>query len=551
MKKLTFILLIIHCSFIIVKAQPTLEWATRYITPPGYVQYISDVVTDNNGNTYITGRIEWGSYPNDSMVCVTLKLNSSGVIQWSGIYNGERKKFTQGNALAIDNHGNVYVSGSTLTQTTGSDYLTIKYNNDGDTIWTRKFDGMDSLDADVADDIAVDDSGNVYVTGHLYQSTFPDYCTIKYDSSGNQLWARFYNGIANRNDFAKQIAIDKNGEIIVTGNSERFSIGINDVVTLKYNPAGTQIWAKTYTGVNNTGADVYGNKMLVDKFNNFYLTCAVISARYILKYNSLGDTIWVRMNNANLPPGNASHYHLINMDSLLNIYVSGTGIDSNNRSDCVSIKYDGSSALIWKRNYAGMLYQSSDVGEDITVDKYGNVYTTGYNDSLWLFNNFLTLKYDSSGVFKWATRYDFAQFSDDKAFYIFLDTMNNIYVTGITAGGGIEFGGNITTVKYSQPPVGIINIGNEIPIESMLFQNFPNPFNSATNFEFRISNFEFVNLQIYDVLGRAITELVNKQLKTGSYRINWDASQYSTGVYFYRLIVNGNIVDTKKMTLLK
>ena len=81
-------------------------------------------------------------------------------------------------------------------------------------------------------------------------------------------------------------------------------------------------------------------------------------------------------------------------------------------------------------------------------------------------------------------------------------------------------------------------------------QNFPNPFNPITNIKFGISNYTFSKIIIYNILGKEIERLVNEKLKPGEYEVNWDATNYPSGVYFYT-IEAGNYVNSKKMILVK
>ncbi len=90
----------------------------------------------------------------------------------------------------------------------------------------------------------------------------------------------------------------------------------------------------------------------------------------------------------------------------------------------------------------------------------------------------------------------------------------------------------------------------EIPTEYSLSQNYPNPFNPTTNIKFSIPEAENVRLTIYDALGREVVELVNEILNPGFYTFPWDAINYSSGIYFYKLTA-GKFVDVKKMLLIK
>ncbi|MBK7160885.1 MAG: T9SS type A sorting domain-containing protein [Ignavibacteria bacterium] len=99
-------------------------------------------------------------------------------------------------------------------------------------------------------------------------------------------------------------------------------------------------------------------------------------------------------------------------------------------------------------------------------------------------------------------------------------------------------------------PVGILNISSEIPNEFSLGQNYPNPFNPATKIKFALHNKSFANLVIYDGLGREVETIVNEQLNAGSYEADWNASNFPSGVYFYKL-TTGDFSKTNKMLLIK
>jgi hypothetical protein len=105
-------------------------------------------------------------------------------------------------------------------------------------------------------------------------------------------------------------------------------------------------------------------------------------------------------------------------------------------------------------------------------------------------------------------------------------------------------------------PTGIKIIGNKIPQDFMIYQNYPNPFNPATKIKFDLPAVRSeagamdVRLTIYDQLGREITTLLNEKLTPGTYEIEWDASKYPSGMYFYKLEA-GNYSESKKLILLK
>jgi hypothetical protein len=94
------------------------------------------------------------------------------------------------------------------------------------------------------------------------------------------------------------------------------------------------------------------------------------------------------------------------------------------------------------------------------------------------------------------------------------------------------------------------NNSTVIPSEFRLFDAYPNPFNPSTNIKYQIANTSFVILKIYNITGKEVTTLVSEKKSPGIYEINWDASYYPSGVYFYRLTSDG-FSETKKLILLK
>jgi photosystem II stability/assembly factor-like uncharacterized protein len=108
---------------------------------------------------------------------------------------------------------------------------------------------------------------------------------------------------------------------------------------------------------------------------------------------------------------------------------------------------------------------------------------------------------------------------------------------------------------FANVPIGINNLSNEIPIKFSLEQNYPNPFNPITKIKFSIPAVGAydntpVHLIIYDILGREVVKLLNQQMKPGRYEVEWDGTNFASGVYFYKLEAS-SFVETKKMVLIK
>jgi len=626
---LVFILFVFTGSVLSQVAQ----WVSRYNGPGNDDDIARSIVVDGSGNVYVTGR-SYGS--GTSYDYCTIKYNSSGDTVWVRRYNGPGNSDDYAYSIALDGSGNVYVTGYSTGSGTGSDYCTIKYNSAGVQQWVARYNGPGN-GSDGAYSLAVDNSGNVYVTGYSFGSgTNYDYCTIKYNSSGIQQWVARYNGPGNGDDVAYSIAVDGSGNVYMTG----WIIGAaEDYCTIKYNSSGVQQWVAIYSGPFSWDR---ANSIAVDGSGNVYVT-GYSSGTYFdyctIKYNSSGVQQWVARYNG---PGNGSDgAYSLAVDNSGNVYVTGYSFGSGTSSDYCTIKYNSSGVQQWVAIYNGP-GNSDDVARSIVVDGSGNVYVTGYSTGNGTNYDYCTIKYNSSGVQQWVARYNGPGNWNDEAFSIALDGSGNVYVTGYSKGSGTNE--DYCTIKYLQTPMapilyspgnntqgwntsltlvwykvsneanyrvqvatdslfnilvvndstltdstktvsilqnntwyywrvngrnavgsgpwstvwkfktgpgnGLQAIGNEIPNEFKLIQNYPNPFNPITKIKFDLPKNVNVKLTIYDMLGREIETLVNEQLNAGSYEVNWDGTKYTSGVYYYRLNA-GDFVETKKMILVK
>lgn len=132
--------------------------------------------------------------------------------------------------------------------------------------------------------------------------------------------------------------------------------------------------------------------------------------------------------------------------------------------------------------------------------------------------------------------------------------MKNKYASSLFKSGNYLYANTINGL-WKRPLSEITSVddwktGGEIPNQFSLSQNYPNPFNPTTNIEFRIAKYGFVTLKVYDVLGRGVATLVNEEKPAGTYKISFDASEFASGVYFYRLRA-GDFIETKKFVLLR
>src|SRR5207302_1761886 len=322
--------------------------------------------------------------------------------EWVARYNGGYGPDVA-DALDVGGSGNVYVTGSSIGPGTCNlacvDYATIKYDPSGTQQWAARYNGPAS-DSDQASAIAVDASGNVYVTGSSIGTTWPDYdyATIKYDSSGQEQWVARYSGPGNDLDIGNAIAVDPSGNVYVTGASSGSGTGF-DYATVKYDSSGQQQWVARYNGPGNADDEAYG----------------------------------------------------IAVDASGNVYVTGYSAGSGTGNDYATIKYDSSGQEQWVARYDGPT-NANDYANAIAVDASGNVYVAGWSVGSGSGYDYATVKYDSSGAEQWIARYDGAASVDDQSYAIAVDDSGDVCVTGystVDAKTGLT---DYTTIKYSQTP---------------------------------------------------------------------------------------------------
>jgi hypothetical protein len=541
-----------------VQAQVDTAWVRRYNGPGNGSDQAYAMAVDGNGNVYVTGQ-SYGIVTNFDYA--TIKYYSSGDTAWVRRYNGPGNGDDYAYSQAVDDSGSVYVTGGSAGLGTEADYTTIKYRVNGDTVWVKSYNGPGN-NSDYAEAITVDGSGDVYVTGNSYGSgTSLDYATIKYLSNGDTAWVRRYNGTGNGDDYGWAIAVDDSGNVYVTGGSIGSGTSY-DYTTIKYDSAGDTLWVRRYNGPGDT-TDV-ARAIYVDKSANVYITGESYGSGTKLdyatiKYYSNGDTAWVRRYNG---PGNATdEAAALSVDKSGNIYVTGNSYGSGTQFDYATIKYYPNGDTGWVRRYNGP-GNNSDFASAITTDKSGNIYVTGYSSQIGSEVDYTTIMYHPDGDSVWLRTYNGPGNGADTPGGIVVDDSDNVYVTGYSYGGGTDF--DYATVKYVQSPSGVEDESqvSEKPLEFNLSQNYPNPFNPTTSIRYTVDSPQSTvhgsirtTLKIYDVLGEEIKTLVDEKEFPGDYTVPWDGRNekgepLASGVYLYELRV-GNHTSSKKMVLLK
>ena len=542
----TLILIFLAVFTVECTAQVSQEWTKGYNGPGNKDDKISSMAVDAAGNVYVTG----SSFSNaTNLDYATIKYNSAGVEQWVRRYD-----FNNGDdiarALVIDGMGNVYVSGISYASASINEYATIKYSPAGSPLWIRRYSMQLNDNAD-AKSIAVDDAGNVYVTGHSYKiHEGYNILTIKYNSAGTLQWLKRYDNIDSYSDEAVGVAVDGTGNVYVAGYSV-IAGGDWDYVTIKYNSSGTEMWTRKYDGPGHGYDKVKG--LVLDASGNIYVTgySAGDGTAWdfaTIKYNGAGWVQWVKRYDG--PKGNDyDEATAIAVDAIGNVYVTGFSSISeiqNMRYEYTTIKYNITGTEQWVQKFDGGNFHMGHP-TSITLDGSGNTYITGLFRITDTTSEIGTIKYSSAGVQKWVRRYNGSGVGRNTGSSVAVDGSGNVYVGGYSAEVIGKYDYKI--IKYSQKS-NILPFSSEMPKQYSLSSNYPNPFNPVTKISFSIPINSYTKLVVYDISGKQVAELVDTELKAGAYDVDFDASQLASGTYFYR-ITAGNFTEVKKMMLVK
>ncbi len=366
-------------------ADGALFWEKRSTTYAEYNAFWEEgrvapaaMAVDSSGNVVVTGSAAGASgFERYMFDPYTAKYAAAdGALLWE-------KRGPRGggfDAVVVDGSGNVAVTGRTPGAGGLSDYYTAKYAAaDGTLLWEQRYDGP-ANDYDYPKSIAVDGSGNVVVTGNSSRGVggLYDYYTAKYAAAdGTLLWEQRYDGPPNHDDYAMAVAVDRNGNVVVTGSSAGNELYRFDCYTAKYAAAdGALLWEKRGPAGAAMAAAVDDSGNVVITGNSGY------SGYYTAKYAAAeGALLWEKHG----PSGSAE---AVAVDGRGDVVVTGTtyryDVDGEN-ADYYTAKYaaaDG--ALLWEKHYNGPVNGIDTVNgsHSLALGPNGMVAITGSSDSL-------------------------------------------------------------------------------------------------------------------------------------------------------------------------
>lgn len=412
-------------------------WTNRYTGPGDGLDAANAVAVDGSGNVLVTG----GSWNGTAFNYASIKYSGAGLPMWTNSYT-EAGYQDAAISLAVDGSGNVFVTGTSFNFTSSYDFATLKYSEAGDALWTNRYSGPMMNSDDQASAVTVDRSGNLFVTGSSYDNNSGsiDYATIKYSSAGVALWTNRCNG--GRDDFVTALVADGNGNVIVTGYSENLN-GSTDYLTVKYSGAGLALWTNRYNGPANLSDQA--RAVAVDSSGNVFVTghSTGIESDFdyaTIKYSAAGGPLWT--NRYNGPANAQEEATAMLVDGSGNVIVTGASRGNGSDMDYATVKYSGAGVPLWTNRYNG-LANNSDYATAVAADAGENIFVTGYSGY-----DYVTIKYSGAGLPLWTNRYDGPANSLDYAYAAAVDRYGNLFVAGASVGSdGVR--ADYATIAYS------------------------------------------------------------------------------------------------------
>ena len=510
--------------------------------------FVIEMVSDFSGNAYVIGQFKNTSIifgvdtlfnfgPNTTYDIFITKFDALGEVVWAKGIGGPDSD--EGNSIALDSNGNLYVTGSFAASLTidslnviglGVDIFVAKYDTSGNLIWVRSAGGTN---IEYSNDVVADISGNITITGTFRSTTMnvglyslqnsnngtDDIFVIRYDNAGNVVWAKKASGSGGEN--AEDIICDPAGNCYLFGtfNSPTLSFGTislvntspgtNDIFLLKIDISGNGLWGRKASGSVNE---------YIGGLSDFRNGCF-----YVVGY----------FESLNLNFGTVALTNSCNCSYKPEIYLA---------------KYNASGTLVFAESYGSNEW---DIAYDISLDNNGNCLISGSfsgintvlgNDTLVSVGgtDVLTFKTDSVGNVIWAL--SAGSLLNDGANCVSHDSNGNWYAAGWYEGPGISFGAiNLpNTIPYSNnmflakisSNISSINDAFEYPS----FLVHPNPSSFILSIPPQFLHFD---LDVMDVTGRVVFR--EKNVETTEFGLE----HLNPGTYFIRCIKDNHNFQTK------
>ena len=411
----------------------------------------------------------------------------------------------------------------------------IKSNANGNGVWSRTYGNVTSEGYSVQQT----SDGGYIVTGYTPGGgSGYDICLVKADSAGNEMWFQTYMG--NGGEGVLQIA---DGGYIIIGSSG-YELVDHDVCLINVDVNGNEVWRRTYGGNNrDEGYSIQptqdGGYIIAGSTESYG---AGYSDVYLIKTDNNGFEEWQQTFGGSYGDEGKIVQQTIDGGYIIAGWTSIPGLER----DVYLIKTDVNGDSVWTEKYGGA---SWDYGESVQQTYDEGYIIAGRTESFGAGNEDVYLiRTDANGNLLWT--YIFGGNGVDAGQCIDLTSDGGSIIAGYTQCWGA---GNydVYLIRLDSEGTLVEDFGEKQPAVFTLYSPCPNPFNSSTVISFELRAASFVELMVYDVMGREVQLAVSSWQLAGKHEVVWEAEGLGSGVYFVRLSVVGGQSMVKKVVMVK
>ena len=418
-----------------------------------------------------------------------------------------------------------YIMCGALMGTGGSDLFIERTNSNGDTIWTKSYDWGGYEDGRCIIDIGENEYAICGMKGSIVH---PDIIFLKINGDGDTIWTRFYD-FGNTDDIAWGVHMAPDGGFVIVGFSN--ITGSDDMLLIKTDSLGEIEWTQTYG--EDGEYDVAYDIALTD--DGGYILVGGGSYASMVRLDSAGNVITKR--------NDGSYFYSIIKAPHNTFVVAGERLQWGNPVIYI-MKTDDQLIRINYRTYSSSGWTGAR-SISPTTDNLGYI-VGGYTDGYWFNSKIYIMRLNTIFDKIW----DYSLGGDS-------DTEDNCFCVRQTSDGNYIACGDVEHnhldalfMKVGLVQNAVEDDSTNIPTNYLTLTSYPNPFNATTEIKYYLPTNQNITLDIYDLLGRKVETLYDGRQPAGNHIAIWDASGFSSGIYFCRL-TSGGKSKVIRMTLLK